>query len=77
MRIVQHKTAHATPGKDPVEMVGLSNPPPNVQSEVAALSTSPNTKSHSIEASQVAHHKIEKPQVHAKPTMHIQQPRKQ
>lgn len=35
MRIVQHKTPNTErPGKDPVEVIGYSNPPPNIQSDV-------------------------------------------
>lgn len=79
MRIVQHKHPNAErPGKDPVEIVGLSNPAPNIQSNAdAVMSTSPNTNTHSMEASQVAHQKINKHQAaNFKPISHIQQPRK-
>lgn len=73
---MQHKNHNTErPGKDPVEMVGLSNPQPNIQSSDVVLSTSPNTKT-TIEASQVAHQKISKPAAHVKPVSNIQQPRK-
>lgn len=78
MRIVQHKTPNAErPAKDPVEVIGLSNPPPNVNTGEVVQSAANNKHSdHSVEASQVAH--AQKPAVHVpqKAVNHIQQPRK-
>lgn len=78
MRIVQHKTpATERPAKDPVEVIGLSNPPPNVNTgEVAQAASSTKHSDHSVEASQVAHAQKPPAVVHNKPVNHIQQPRK-
>lgn len=38
MRIVQHKTPNTErPAKDPVEVIGLSNPPPTVQTDAGTI----------------------------------------
>lgn len=78
MRIVQHKTPNSErPAKDPVEVIGLSNPSPNVNTgEVAQSATSAKHSDHSVEASQVAHAQKPPAPVHNKPVNHIQQPRK-
>ncbi|XP_052873021.1 death-associated protein 1 [Anopheles cruzii] len=78
MRIVQHKTpSNERPAKDPVEVIGLSNPAPNVNTgEVAQSATNPKTAEHSVEATQVAHAQKPPAAVHHKPVNHIQQPRK-
>uniref|UniRef100_A0A2M3Z1I1 Death-associated protein 1 n=1 Tax=Anopheles braziliensis TaxID=58242 RepID=A0A2M3Z1I1_9DIPT len=77
MRIVQHKTpSNDRPAKDPVEVIGLSNPPPNVNTgEVAQAAPSSKSVEHSVE-SQVAHAQKPPAAVHQKPVNHIQQPRK-
>lgn len=78
MRIVQHKTPSAErPAKDPVEVIGLSNPAPNVNTgEVVQSSTSNKHNEHSVEASQVAHAQKPPAQIPQKPVNNIQQPRK-
>uniref|UniRef100_A0A182N3W6 Death-associated protein 1 n=1 Tax=Anopheles dirus TaxID=7168 RepID=A0A182N3W6_9DIPT len=78
MRIVQHKTPSTErPAKDPVEVIGLSNPSPNVNTgEVAETAKSSKHTDHSVEASQVAHAQKPPAAVHNKPVNHIQQPRK-
>ncbi|ETN64672.1 hypothetical protein AND_003576 [Anopheles darlingi] len=78
MRIVQHKTpSNDRPAKDPVEVIGLSNPAPNVNTgEVAQAAPSSKSADHSVEASQVAHAQKPPAAVHQKPVNHIQQPRK-
>ncbi|XP_050089826.1 death-associated protein 1 [Anopheles aquasalis] len=78
MRIVQHKTpSNDRPAKDPVEVIGLSNPAPNVNTgEVAQAAPSAKSADHSVEASQVAHAQKPPAAVHQKPVNHIQQPRK-
>ncbi|KFB50134.1 AGAP011832-PA-like protein [Anopheles sinensis] len=78
MRIVQHKNpATERPAKDPVEVIGLSNPPPNVNTgEVAQAASSTKHSDHSVEASQVAHAQKPPAVVPNKPVNHIQQPRK-
>lgn len=78
MRIVQHKTPSAErPAKDPVEVIGLSNPAPNVNTgEVVQSATSNKHNEHSVEASQVAHAQKPPAQIPQKPVNNIQQPRK-
>lgn len=78
MRIVQHKTPNAErPAKDPVEVIGLSNPPPNVNTgEVVQNAASNKHNEHSVEASQVAHAQKPAVQVPQKAVNNIQQPRK-
>uniref|UniRef100_U5EXB4 Death-associated protein 1 n=1 Tax=Corethrella appendiculata TaxID=1370023 RepID=U5EXB4_9DIPT len=79
MRIVQHKTSsnHSSPGKDPVEVIGYSNPPPNVQTGELVSQTTTQREHHSIEESQAAHHaKPPKAVNNHAPVNHIQQPRK-
>ncbi|XP_063707954.1 death-associated protein 1 [Culicoides brevitarsis] len=74
MRIVQHKSTNAErPGKDPVEVIGLSNPAPAVQTDVVATSKDTHNVSHKEHP---AHH--QKPvQNVPKPVVHnIQQPQK-
>lgn len=76
MRIVQHKTPNnERAAKDPVEIVGLSQPGPNIQGDVV-LSSSPNSNHQSIEASQAAHHHKPPQSIPNKPMNNIQQPRK-
>lgn len=78
MRIVQHKTPNAErPAKDPVEVIGLSNPAPNVNTgEVVQSATSNKHSEHSVEASQVAHAQKPPAQVPQMAVHNIQQPRK-
>lgn len=78
MRIVQHKTPNAErPAKDPVEVIGLSNPAPNVNTgEVVQNAASNKHHEHSVEASQVAHAQKPAVQVPQKAVNNIQQPRK-
>ncbi|XP_053687543.1 death-associated protein 1 [Sabethes cyaneus] len=78
MRIVQHKTPSTErPAKDPVEVIGLSNPAPNVNTGEVVHSSSPNKHGeHLVEASQVAHAQKPAVQVPQRPVNNIQQPRK-
>ncbi|XP_058831766.1 death-associated protein 1 [Topomyia yanbarensis] len=78
MRIVQHKTPSTErPAKDPVEVIGLSNPAPNVNTgEVVQSSSASKHSEHSVEASQVAHAQKPVVQIPPRPVNHIQQPRK-
>uniref|UniRef100_T1DJ69 Putative death-associated protein 1 n=1 Tax=Psorophora albipes TaxID=869069 RepID=T1DJ69_9DIPT len=78
MRIVQHKTPNAErPAKDQVEIIGLSNPPPNVNTgEVVQSATGTKVNEHSVEASQVAHSQKPPAPVPQRPVNNIQQPRK-
>lgn len=78
MRIVQHKTPNGErPAKDPVEVIGLSNPAPNVNTgEVVQHAGNNKHNEHSVEASQVAHAQKPAAQVPQKAVNNIQQPRK-
>lgn len=78
MRIVQHKTPNSDrPGKDPVEVIGLSNPAPNVNTgEVVQSATASKNADHSVEASQVAHAQKPPAAIPQRPVNNIQQPRK-
>lgn len=78
MRIVQHKTTNPDrPAKDPVEVIGLSNPAPNVNTgEVVQSASASKHTDHSVEASQVAHAQKPPVLIPQKPVNTIQQPRK-
>lgn len=79
MRIVQHKTPGKELGKDPIETIGLSNPPPNVQTNDVVTTNSEkssNKHEHSVE---VQHTHFQKPAKTVPAAIHshpIQQPRK-
>lgn len=78
MRIVQHKSPATVLGKDPVETIGLSNPPPNIQgNDVVSLNSEKSTKhEHTVE---VQHTHFQKPTKNIPAPIHthqIQQPRK-
>lgn len=79
MRIVQHKGAPKELGKDPVETIGLSNPPPNVQTDVVVAGSPPTLKSE--KAAEISHaHNQQRPPKNIPAPVHshnIQQPRKQ
>ncbi|XP_055622126.1 death-associated protein 1 [Toxorhynchites rutilus septentrionalis] len=77
MRIVQHKTPNPErPAKDPVEVIGLSNPSPNVNTGEVVQSAAASKQEHSIEASQVAHAPKPPVPVPQRTINNIQQPRK-
>ncbi|KAG5672341.1 hypothetical protein PVAND_002474 [Polypedilum vanderplanki] len=74
MRIVQHKSGHGhQPGKDPVEVIGLSQNNP-IDQAVQQLSTSPSSKTEHVHH---AAHQPKPPQnIPNKPVNNIQQPKK-
>lgn len=78
MRIVQHKALNPDrPAKDPVDVIGLSNPAPNVNTgEVVQSATASKHSEHSVEASQVAHAQKPPVQIPQRAVNNIQQPRK-
>jgi len=78
MRIVQHKGSPKELGKDPVETIGLSNPPPNLQTEVVVSGSPPTLKSERAAEINQAHNEQRPAKTFAAATHahNIQQPRK-
>lgn len=79
MRIVQHKSPSTVLGKDPVETIGLSNPPPNIQTSDAVETNSEKLTTKHEHTHEVQHTHFQKPAKNVPAAIHnhpIQQPRK-